>query len=67
MCAKRKVAGDVGVFLQGEWFCCEKCRHGGRGLKTIDELVDLLREAFSERPDVILRIKESILRTLESL
>lgn len=68
MCAKRRTtAVTPGVFLQGEWFCTEKCKHGGRALQTIDELVDHLRAAFSDRPDVVQRARESIQRTLESL
>lgn len=68
MCDKRRVASPPdGVFLRGEWFCSEKCKHGGKALHTIDELVDLVRMAFGEEPETMRKFRESVQRTLDSL
>ncbi len=65
MCAKRKPFNDTGVYLQGEWYCNEKCKHGGKALKAIDELVDLIKMSFGERNDVMKRVREKLSRTME--
>lgn len=68
MCGLKKTAAALpGVFAKGEWYCNQKCCHGGKAMHTIDELIDLLRGAFSERPEVMARIKDAIQRSLESI
>ena len=57
----------VGVYGKGEWFCNLRCLHGGKALHTIDELIDLIRDAFADEPEVMVRVKQWVSRTLESV
>ena len=67
MCDKVRTPESGGVYLQGDWYCGEKCKHGGKALKTFDELIHHVRMAFSDQPEVLAKTKDAILRTLETL
>lgn len=67
MCSKRQTFPPTGLYNQGIWFCSDKCRQGGRCLATFDEIIDMLRVAFGDNPEVVARIKDSVGRSMESL
>lgn len=66
LCGTKRAAGAVGLHEKGDWYCDQHCRHGGRGLNAIDELIDLLRDAFCDRPEIMKRIRESVIRSLDA-
>lgn len=57
----------IGVWGKGDWYCSLRCLHGGKALHTIDELIDLVRDAFVDEPHVALRMRDWIMRSLESI
>lgn len=67
LCGAKKPNDGSGIFEKGDWYCNQRCRHGGRGLNTIDELISLLRDAFCDEPETMRRIKESVVRSLDAL